>query len=223
MPSRSLLTLFADDFDAIDAAGRRAATSAPEPPPPLPTYSQEQLEAACAEARAEGYTRGIADAAVSEAATIAATLARIGEQLANAAEQAGRVAEENSEAFGKLLFSAMVAGFPLLRTQHGEAELRRMLKRAMPGLVREAHVTFKVHPTMVPVIQAELAAVPLKEQQHMTIEPTEAIPPGDARISWPYGGLVRDTVKIHNAITEILQPLGLLPDPAPADSVSQSR
>ncbi len=227
MAAPGAMALFADDFDEIDAAAARAAAmpaeEPPPPPPPPPTYDQEQLDAACERARADGYARGTADAAMSEGAVIAATLSRIADELANAAASAASTAEQCAEAFGRLLFSVMVAGFPNLRTLHGEEELRAVLRRGMPGMVQETQVTIEVHPTMLPVVQSELAAVPLKQQQHMTIEPSEAIPPGDARITWPNGGLIRDTVAVHTAIADILRPLGLLPDPAPETADIQTR
>jgi flagellar biosynthesis/type III secretory pathway protein FliH len=223
MPRQAAIALFADDFDAIDAAARRAANKVDEAPPSPPSYGQEELDAACTLARDEGHARGLADAAMSEAANITATLARISDLLADAAGAATRVTETNTDFVARLLFATMLAGFPKLREKYGEDEIQVIVRRALPGLVQETEVTFHVHPTMVPVIQAELVAVPLKEKQHMTIEPSEAIPIGDARITWPNGGLIRDTRKIHAAIADILGPLGLLPDPVPESVEAQSR
>jgi flagellar assembly protein FliH len=205
--------LFSDDFDALEAAARRARDAPAEPiPPPPRTYSEEELDSARALARSEGYAEGTRDAALSQAANITATLARIATFMEDAAASAARTTEQSADVFAKVLFAAMVAGFPSLRAKWGAEEVRAVVRRALPGLLQETYVNFQVHPSMVPVIEAELAAVPLKERSHMTIESMDDIPIGDARLSWPNGGAIRDTVKIHEAIIDILKPLGLLAD-----------
>jgi hypothetical protein len=219
------LLLFADDFDAAEAAPLPPPSTAGEDEPalPQPSYDQAALEAACALARAEGHAQGLADAAAADAARVAETLASIGVYLSEAAAQAARATEEAAVMFARLLLSSMLAGYPRLGERHGAEELRALLRHAMSGLLQEPHVTFHVHPSMVDAVTGELAAIPAKERAHMTIEPWDAIPPGDTRVTWPNGALVRDTVAVASAIADILRPLGLLPEPEPdcADAVSR--
>jgi flagellar assembly protein FliH len=222
MSYRNSLLLFADDFDAVAPPPAAAAEPPPAEPPP-PTYGQPDIDAARAEAQAEGYARGIADAAAAEAVRAAAALARIADLLAEAAAGAATVAEDSAQVIVRLLMAAVVAGYPNLRTRYGAEELRALVRRTLPGLLQEQRVTFHVHPTMLPEVGAELATVPYGERQHMTIEPSEAIPPGDARITWPHGAAVRDTTQTAAAIAEILGPLGLLPDPPGDAAVAEQR
>lgn len=206
--------LFAEDFDFPGPAAHDVRPP-PDPEPVLPpSYSQDELDAACIAARADGFALGIAEAASADTARIAANLSTIAERMQDAAESAARVTEDSADAFARLLFATVLAGFPRLRTQHGEDELRAIVRRAIPGLLPKTSVVFHVHPTMVPMIEAELGAVPMKERQHMSIEPSDDIPPGDARIAWPHGAAVRDTVKLHRAIAEILERFGLAPEQA---------
>jgi len=220
MSYRGSLLLFADDFDV---AAKPLPTVEPEPPvlPPPPAYGQEELDAACAEARAAGYAQGTADASVAEAARVAATLERIAEQLADAAASAAQVAEESAETLARLLLAAVVAGYPNLRTRFGEEELRALLRHILPGLLQESRVTIHVHPSMRQAVLDELSAVRPSERQHLTIEPSEAILPGDARVTWPHGAAVRDTANTAAAIADILGPFGLLPDPARDETAAE--
>jgi flagellar assembly protein FliH len=211
------LTLFAEDFDARAAVAVNVPAPHEQAPPP-PSYSQEDLDAACAQARAAGHAEGLAAAAAAQAAQATACIAKIADHLQEAGAAAARVTDEGVNAFARLLFAALLAGFPRLRKLHGEDELRTIVRRAMPGMLRETSVVFHVHPAMVPMIESELASVPLAERQHMTFAPSEDIPLGDARIAWPNGAAIRDTVKIHHAIGEILEQFGLAPD-APATDV----
>jgi flagellar assembly protein FliH len=213
--------LFADNFDMPVVETAPALVAAAEPPPP--TYTQADLDVACAQARAEGYAEASAQAAEAEAVGVSTALARIGEQLADAAAEAARVVDEGIATMARLLMSAMLAGYPQLHKLHGAEELRAVIRQAMPGLLHETRVVFHVHPSMVELVEAELANVRHNERQHMTIEPSEAIPPGDARIAWPNGAAVRDTEAIHAAIAEILRPLGLLVDPASAVDDPEAR
>jgi flagellar assembly protein FliH len=209
------IALFADDFDAPEAPTALAAATPEEPPPPPPpTYSQSELDEACAKARADGHERGMADAKLSQGAHIAATLAAIANGLAESSRALEQTLDEQAEVFAKLLLAAVIAGFPSLRERHGEAEFRAIIRRALTGLLQEQTVTFYVHPSLVPAIEAELSAVRPKEKQHMTIEPDESIPIGDGSIAWPNGRVVRDTKEIEQSMVEILAPLGLLPEKA---------
>jgi flagellar biosynthesis/type III secretory pathway protein FliH len=211
-------TLFADDFDAPRKQARVAEPDVLLETPKEIFFSQEQLDQACEIARADGYAEGAKDAAQTEAAKIAATLQAINERLENAADSAAAVVERNSEVFAKVLFSSMLAGFPLLQKKFGGDEIRGMMKRAMPGLVRETAVTFEVHPSMVEVIESELSTLSAKEKHHMTIETSDEMSIGDVKITWQHGAAIRNSAKVQREISAILIPLGLAEEPAPTDS-----
>jgi hypothetical protein len=110
-----------------------------------------------------------------------------------------------------------------LRARHGGEEVRALIQRTLPGLLLEQRATFHVHPSMMQLVADELSAVPFGERQHLTVEPTETVLPGDARITWPHGAAIRDTTKTAAAIADILGPLGLLPDPADDNTVAEAR
>jgi hypothetical protein len=214
MSYRGSLALFADDFQTPPPPPP-PGDAEPERAPAPPSYGQDDLDAACARARADGYAEGVAEAERSTAAQVAATISRIGDLMAEAGASAARVAEAGAETMTQLLMAGMLAGYPELRKRHGADELRAVIRKSMPGMLLEPKVVFHVHPSMVELVTAELAALRPDQRGHMSIEPIEEIPPGDARITWPDGAAVRDTATIHTAIAEILGPLGLLPDPAP--------
>jgi flagellar assembly protein FliH len=220
MTFRGSLLLFADDFEAAAAP---PPSPAPEPPPPPPSYGQDELDAARAEADAAGYARGIADAAATDAARVSEALATIAERLADAAASAARATDESAGAIAQLVLASVLAGYPELGKRHGLEEVRALVRLAMPGLLLEPRVTFRVHPTMVRAVTDELAAVPPDERRHMTIEPWDGIAPGDAHITWPHGGAVRKAGDVRAAIADILRPLGLLPEPEPASTDPETR
>jgi flagellar assembly protein FliH len=221
MSDRRSALLFADDFDDTEVVPAAAVPIVQKPPPP--SYGQGDLEVARAEGHADGYALGTADAARSYDAQTAVCIATLSERMSEASKDAARVAEENADEFGKLLFSILVAGFPRLRAIHGEEELQGLVRRALPGLMREAHVTFHVNPAMAHSIEANLAGVPPKERQCMTIVPTDAVAFGDGRIVWPNGALIRDTEAIRVAVSGILASLGLLSEPLVGTTETQPR
>jgi flagellar assembly protein FliH len=220
MTHRESLLLFADDFDAPPPP--RPVPALEQLPPP-PSYGQDALDAAVARAQAEGHAQGLADAAAATEARVAEALATIAERLADAAGSAAHVTDKSADVIARLVLGAVLAGYPLLGGRHGLDEVRWLVRRTLPGLLKEPRVTFHVHPSMVSAIGDVLAAVRHDERQHMTIERSDAIPPGDARISWPFGAAVRDMADTVRAIEEMLRPYGLLPEPDGTDADAEMR
>ena len=67
----------------------------------------------------------------------------------------------------------------------------------------------------------DLAGFDAELSADIALLPTDALPPGDLRVTWAEGALIRDTGAICRAMQDVLAGLGLLdptPDPAPASA-----
>jgi flagellar biosynthesis/type III secretory pathway protein FliH len=198
-----------DDFDAPEPDALPEPVPEPEVIPP--THPEEELRLARAQAFDEGFQKGVLDAGSARAAETAATLLAIAGKLDDASDQATRVVEASARAMMKLLVEIVVAGYPTLRARYGAQEIGRLTRALLPALVREPKVVVQVNPALADAVAAELA-----DQPRLTVIATPSMPPGDTRIAWKDGFAVRDTAVTWAAVTEVLGPLGLLPETAPA-------
>jgi flagellar assembly protein FliH len=208
MPDAVTMLLFPEDFAVPHATPPVVAEQS------APAFGEADLAAA----RTEGYEAGVRDAheaaAAAQRAHVAALLDVIVERLAATQEAAVRAVEACAEELAHLLLDAIGIGFPALRAQYGETELRSVIAAIAPALSREIGVVLRVHPSMREAVARELAALPMQSGTLPQIEASEEVPPGDAAISWCHGGAARDSAAAWREATEVLRLLGLLPGAA---------
>ncbi len=198
--------LYAEDFDA-DENAPAAAVAEPEPEPvAAPVFTLDDLAVARAEARASGRVEAEAGLTASRARM----LELIATGLTEASQAAAAIAEQRAEAIARLMLSAMVACLPALCSQHGVVELRALVRAILPDLTEEPRITVRVNPHMASAMAAEIAALDTEFAERITLLPTDAIVPGDARITWQDGQAVRDAGQARRTLQDALAALGLL-------------
>jgi flagellar biosynthesis/type III secretory pathway protein FliH len=102
---------------------------------------------------------------------------------------------------------------PAVCARHGAAEVAALTRAVLPALVHEPRVTIRVSPHMLRTVEDAMATVDPDLHGRVAVVPTNAMPPGDARITWADGAAVRDTAALWRAISEVLEPLDLLVPP----------
>ena len=210
--------LYAEDFDDDDPAPApakpswRRATDLPvaeaepaEPEVVEPSFTAGELEAA----RAEGREAGRMEAERGLAASRASMVGLLAAGLAEVQGSAQGVAEAAAEGVARCLLSMVAACLPALCERHGAAELQALARAVLPALVDEPRITVRVHPYMQVAMQAEVAALDIELAERVQLLPTEAVAPGDARISWADGAVVRDAACARRAVEDALAALGL--------------
>lgn len=199
--------LYAEDFDA-DAAPppTPAAEEIPEPEVIEPTYSAAELEAA----HAAGHAAGLLEAGHGLAASRVQMLGLIAHGLGDASSAAAAVAEETARAVASTMLGAMAACLPAACAHHGASELQALVRAIVPGLVNEPRIAVRVHPLMASALEAEIATLDCEIAERVVLIPTERLPPGDARISWQDGSVVRDAGRTRRGIQDALAAIGLL-------------
>ena len=197
--------LYAEDFDDLP---QTSAPAAAEPEPELiePVFTLAELEAAKAEAGR--IARAEAERGLIGSRTQMITLLANG--VADARAEALYAAEEASEGVAKCLLSALSACLPALCARHGAAELQALARIVLPALRDEPRIVVRVHPHMLPVMRDEVAAMDMDFADCIHLLPSDAVAPGDARISWAAGSAVRDAGRARAAVHDALAALGLL-------------
>jgi flagellar biosynthesis/type III secretory pathway protein FliH len=201
--------LFAEDFDA--PPGVTVLDDAADAPPPEPTFTAETLAASRTEAYAEGHRNGLAKAAADRAEVTLQMLGVIAERLEGGRAEAARVAEESAEALARLLLGTLASMLPALCARHGAEEVAALARAVLPALKREPRVTIRVSPHVAVAVEQELARFDPDLRERVALVPTDAVPPGDARIAWTDGAAQRDAAALWRDVADALAPLDLLP------------
>ena len=197
--------LYAEDFDEDGSAPAAAHTTA-ELEVIDPVFTAAELDAARAEARQAGRAEAEHGLAGSRNHMLSVLVAG----LSDARESARAVAETVADGTAQCILSALAACLPALCEQHGAAELRALVRALLPALSQEPRVTVRVNPHMLSAMQAEIATLDTDAANCVHLIPTDAVPPGDARIGWADGSVVRDAARARAAFQDGLALLGLL-------------
>lgn len=205
--------LYAEDFDDYPAD---LVVATPEPEIIDPVFTLAELESARAAAHAAGVAAERARAEGADAAARTRALEYIAAALADAREAARHAAEDAAEGLAQAVLSVVAAGLPALCVHHGDAEARALLAALLPTLGSEPRITIRLNPRLASIVQADLAGLDADLAAAIHLTPTEALAPGDVRVSWDGGACQRSAAAACDAVRNALAPLGLLlPSPAP--------
>ncbi len=208
MASSFVGILYAEDFDDADLL------PLPEPVAPPPSFTLGELDtarqAACLEAvavaRAEWQQSALHDRTQS--------LVAIADALAAAQQQAGILSDTVAEGVARAILSVVAGLLPELCARHGGAEVRTLLRHLLPTLAQQPRIAVRVNAAVLDDVRGDLAL--LDEDLAACVVLTAApLLPGDTRVSWTDGSLVRDQAAISAKVAAALTELGLL-EPAAA-------
>jgi flagellar biosynthesis/type III secretory pathway protein FliH len=194
--------LFDEDFDLPSASA--------DPEVILPVFSAAELMAARDEAAQDSRDRTLAEADETARAVASRTLAQIAAQITESRLEAVSIAEQSAEAIARLLLDCFATAFPVLSARHGPGELAAVLREILPALHREPKITVRISPHLVSAMTDEIQSLDADLAARVRLIPTDAVAPGDARITWENGAATRDAASLWEQIENILAPAGLL-------------
>jgi len=204
------IILFDEDFD-LPPPSR-------EPEVIEPVYSVNELNAAREEAARDSREQALTEADTSARTMASRALASISEQLETARAEAAAIAEQSSEAIARLVMSCFATAFPALCARHGQPELAALLREILPALHREPAITVRISPHVAAALATDVHALDADLAKRVRLIPTDAVAPGDARITWEHGAATRDAASLWRQIENVLAPAGLLNPAGPLNS-----
>jgi flagellar assembly protein FliH len=187
--------LFDRSFDLQDAPRPVSRKTAP---PPEPTFTEAELEAARAAGFAEGRRQALDEAAQAIEARVAAALqtlaATVGEALKSrqhAAEAAQRRALETIRAIMRKAVPALCRTAPLL-------ELETLVNDCVREAFDEPRVVLRVADGVFDAMQQRLAAITGAAgfAGKVVLLADDSLDLADARVEWAEGGAERDTKRL---------------------------
>lgn len=195
-------SLFAEDFDLPETA------HAPEVIEPV--FSASDLAAAREAAWREGHEAGLLEAAAADAASAKEAMAQIAAQLREEFKAALIQAEQQAESIARLLLGSLAATFPALSARYGNAEARAIARSVLPALAQEPTITIRAHSDTTAAISREIGKLDPELRTRVETVTSEAMPPGDVRITWRNGSAVRSVDALWQQVVDVLAPAGLL-------------
>ena len=175
---------------------------------PRQTVALAEHEAALAEARAQGYRQGVAAAeakalaeaerrAASALERIGAGLGGLGQGLAGVAGRLEAEAVEVAVAVARKLAAELIAREPF-------AELAALAADCFRHLVSVPHAVVRVSDALYPAVREHLEATARTSgfDGRLVVLAEPDIAPGDCRIEWADGGVIRDRAATQAAIDE---------------------
>ncbi len=210
MASRFAGILYAEDFDDDPEPLPPAdLPRAPEPEPPPPSFTLDDLEAAQRIARTEAVQAARAEWERSALHDRTQSLAAIASAVAGVQGEARTLADAAADGLARTILSVLAGLLPELCARHGAAEVRALLRHLLPTLGQQPRIAVRVAPAVLDGVREDLAL--LDEDLAAAVELIAApLTPGDARVTWTDGSLVRDQAAIRHAMTSALTELGLL-------------
>lgn len=189
-----------------------------EAPPPPPTFSEQELDAARLAARAEGYAEGFAAGQAKSAADMDmdtahanATIQQLAPQLAKLeAAYHGLLQKESADLSELVLMIARKVAGEALEARAAET-ITALVAQCLPVIFSRPRLVIDVHPTALEPVMARIE--PLLQQQgyegEIQFRSNETLGAHDALFYWGVGQARRSTEMLWQEIEDALQRIPL--------------
>jgi flagellar biosynthesis/type III secretory pathway protein FliH len=205
--SRRPSLLFAEDFGS--PASRSPPGRAAEPPAPPPP-SREEIEAQLAESYSHGLSAGIARATADQAEMGRRLIGSIAAGIEAARAEALAAADAASEEIARLLVVCLTTAFPALAEKLGPPAAACFAREVVQPLYGVPRITLRCSPHALAAMERELAGLDEDIRAAIEITPTDAMMPGDVRISWGVAVAQRDSRALWRRMQDALAQTGVI-------------
>lgn len=166
------------------------------PPPPPPTFSEKELEQAKAQARDDGYQRGLEEGTLrarrkdaDQEVQLMGIMKQACEAVTTFRIEYERHIEAQKEALTRLAVAVAkhVAGAAMKTAP--EVPVSHMISECLPMLLAEPRIVITIHPSIIPRMKDRLEEVGRQAGYDGTLilEPDEKLNPADCHIQWRGG------------------------------------
>lgn len=194
----------------------------PEAPPPPPTYSQEQLDRAMADAREQGRQHGIEEGRLQaqheetqrQQATQQA-LASITTQLAQAQSAYAARLEQGRQETTQLALAIAKQVCHLTLREYPAAFFDTLVLRCLPVILRQPRLIATVHPDLVEIVEQSFRQMRMENNYEglLEVRANATLAAFDAKLHWEDGSAEIRTDEIWRSIENILQESQVIPAP----------
>ncbi len=210
---RFMFTNVFDEQPTFKPAVVEAIPNLPEPvvseplPPPEPTFSTADLEAARAEGFATGREEGIRLAAEAIGQQIAEASARILEAMDKLFAQQSAAADTTAREAVAVAVAIARKLLPVLAERGAAEEVSRLVAQALELTREEPRVVIRVAEALREPLEAHIRGLAEGRgfQGQIVMVADAGMAPGDCAIEWTSGGAERDTAALWQQIDAIVE------------------
>ena len=173
----------------------------------IPTFTEDQLNAARNESFEAGREEGMQEAGNAIETKLIDSLGRVCTQLD---ELFKRQAVDTATTFTDAVNIAVAIArkcFPHFNDTHGFAEIERMVREVLTEVIEEPRVIIHINPTLKDPLNERIETIAREsnfEGQRLILE-AEDLPPGDCRIAWSSGTAERAMEGMLSKIEQIVE------------------
>ena len=180
----------------------------PNAPPPEPTFSEAELEAAKAEAFAAGKKEGIDQTKKEIEQQTQHTLQSVAQEMSGlfSCEQDRNI--RFAEICATLCYQAIKKSFPAFYDRIGAHQLDHVLQEHLTQLKKEPALDITLHPDLANAVEGRLQELKerLASQGEWTILEDEKLDKAGCQITWNHGGLDWHPEQIMAAVLQTFEP-----------------
>lgn len=177
-----------------------------ELPPPPPSFSKEELDAAVAKATEEGYEKGFQSALGDNEKQEQELLKSIDNRLLAMLVDAENFQKQLEVDNLSFISGALKKIFPTLASKQATAELELFLKDNFSHFKNEPSLSFSFNPESVKIAAALLPKLANANdfEGKISVHKDASLGIGDCRIEWKNGGVERNADKMLEKVTDLL-------------------
>jgi len=201
--------MFDRSFDLPDIPVEEEVIEESEPEEPeivIPTFSEEEVNAARDEGFAQGRDQGIREASEATERLISETTQAIDVQLAQLFDQQR---DANTKIFQEAINTGVAVAkkcFPHLNAKSGISEIEHIIGEILGQILEEPRVVINIHADLKTPLGERMQTI--TENAHydgrIVIREDAKIAPGDCHIEWSNGGAERNMSELWQQIDQIV-------------------
>lgn len=197
--------LFDTSFDP-QPAGAPADPAATQAPPPEPSFTQAELEAARAEGFAAGREQGLKEAQASDQQATTRAIEAVGSSLASLlAEQSNALAAHERNALAAAVTMVRKL-FPRLAAGQGIGEIEQVIGQCLARLREEPRIVVRVADPLLDLLRERINDLALHAgfAGKVVLLAEESLAIDAVRVEWADGGAERNSEQIWQSIDGLL-------------------
>jgi flagellar assembly protein FliH len=194
--------LFENSFDGRTGERARRADGRP-----IPTRTEEELEAARQESYAAGHAAGAAEVRVQVDTIAAQALTIIGSGLSTLGEAQGKAIEEMRRKSVELAYAVAVKLAPALMRRYPLEEIEALVLQCLAELHDEPRIVVRASDPVIAAMKSRVAdmATSSRFDGQVVLIPDDTMQAADCRVEWVDGGVERNGAALSQRISAAVE------------------
>ena len=174
---------------------------APKEPPP-PTYSQEELDAACQTAQKQGYSAGEAAEKQSQQAQLITLTTQLMQHMEQLVQEAMRQSQRQQDDLATIALIMARKMLPESIAEHALVGITTMVAQVCKDMAREPRLVVRVADALLDPLQQALTDITQRQAYagKIVLLADDTLQIADCKIEWADGGIEYDTNAVWQQI-----------------------